>query len=79
MKQRSTASHSVERSHRPPDEQSFFGRLFVSLQTRRRKWSRAHDLVHFPLDQVESGKAGRRIRIAGGDFLRFLRDPARIT
>jgi len=39
---------------------------------RRCERPRAHDLMHFPLEQIEGAKARRRVRIAGGDFLRFV-------
>src|SRR5512135_812875 len=35
---------------------------------RRAERTDAHDLMHLPFEQVESGKTRGRIRIAGGDL-----------
>src|ERR1043166_6200688 len=44
----------------------------MRLQFRGGKRPNAEDLVHFPLDDLESGKPGLRIGIAGGDALGLL-------
>src|SRR5262245_24153878 len=71
MKKRLPVSQDFGRTYRLPQKRSLFA-LFVSLQSRGRKWPCAHDLVHFPLDQLESRKASHRVGIACGDLLSLL-------